>query len=108
MRNVPPFAYSAGQLGATAAFDSRGFHMIRVATTMTLCSLAAAITLALAAPASAQRGGGATATPSAARSVPAETTAAKVRDRNWKAPRTSWGDPSFEGVWSTDDMRSVP
>jgi hypothetical protein len=40
--------------------------------------------------------------------VPAETTAASVRDRNWKAPRTSWGEPSFEGVWSTDDMRSVP
>ena len=30
-----------------------------------------------------------------------------MRDRNWKAPRTSWGDPSFEGVCSTDDMRSV-
>ena len=49
-----------------------------------------------------------TATPSEARAVPAETTAAAVRDSNWKAPRTSWGDPSFEGVWSTDDMRSVP
>jgi hypothetical protein len=29
-------------------------------------------------------------------------------DKNWKAPRTSWGDPSLEGVYSTDDMRSVP
>jgi hypothetical protein len=42
------------------------------------------------------------------RSVAAETTAAAVKDPKWKAPRTSWGDPSFEGQWSTDDMRGVP
>ena len=87
-------------------FDS-GATMVRVATPI-LCTLAAGIAFALAPPASAQRGGGPTATPSAMRAVPAETTAAAVSDRNWKAPRTSWGDPSFEGVWSTDDMRSVP
>jgi hypothetical protein len=46
--------------------------------------------------------------PSALRSVPAETTAAAVADREWRVPRTSWGDPVIEGVWSTDDMRSVP
>ncbi len=46
--------------------------------------------------------------PSALRSVPAETTAAAYVDKNWKAPRTSWGHPSLEGVWSTDDMRGVP
>jgi hypothetical protein len=45
---------------------------------------------------------------SAARSVPAETTAAAYVDKNWKAPRTSWGHPSFEGAWSTDDFRGVP
>jgi hypothetical protein len=53
-------------------------------------------------------GGGPVAVPSSLRSVPAETTAAAVVDPSWKAPRTSWGHPSFEGVWSTDDMRSVP
>ena len=42
------------------------------------------------------------------RSVPAETTAAVVADPSWAVPRTSWGHPSFEGVWSSDDMRSVP
>jgi hypothetical protein len=42
------------------------------------------------------------------RSLPAENTAAAVADRGWKAPRTSWGHPSFEGVWTSDDMRSVP
>lgn len=42
------------------------------------------------------------------RSVPAERTAAAVRDPGWKPPRTSWGEPSFEGVWSTDDMRGIP
>ena len=40
--------------------------------------------------------------------VPAEDTAAAVTDRNWKVPRTSWGDPNLEGIYSTDDMRSVP
>jgi hypothetical protein len=42
------------------------------------------------------------------RPVPAEKSAAAVVDRAWKAPRTSWGHPSLEGIWSTDDMRSVP
>ena len=42
------------------------------------------------------------------RAVPAETLAAAYRDTNWEAPRTSWGDPSLTGVWSTDDLRSVP
>jgi hypothetical protein len=45
---------------------------------------------------------------SAARRVPAETTAAAYVDKGWKAPRTSWGHPSFEGAWSTDDFRGVP
>ncbi len=42
------------------------------------------------------------------RSTPAEEMAAAFRDSNWEAPLTSWGDPSLEGVWSTDDLRSVP
>ncbi|HVS25497.1 MAG TPA: hypothetical protein VMU03_17360, partial [Gammaproteobacteria bacterium] len=46
--------------------------------------------------------------PSALRSVPAETTAAARVDKNWRVPRTSWGHPSLEGVWSTDDLRGVP
>jgi hypothetical protein len=40
--------------------------------------------------------------------VPAETTAAAYVDKSWRPPRTSWGHPSFEGVWSTDDFRGVP
>jgi hypothetical protein len=42
------------------------------------------------------------------RAVPAERTAAAVDNPGWQAPRTSWGHPSFEGVWTSDDMRSVP
>jgi hypothetical protein len=42
------------------------------------------------------------------RSSPAETTAAARVDKSWHAPRTSWGQPSLEGVWSTDDLRGVP
>jgi hypothetical protein len=40
--------------------------------------------------------------------VPAETTAAAYVDKSWRPPRTSWGHPSFEGAWSTDDSRGVP
>jgi hypothetical protein len=47
-------------------------------------------------------------TPSKLRSVPAETTAAKVKDPNWKAPRTAWGAPDLTGIWTSDDMRGVP
>jgi hypothetical protein len=46
--------------------------------------------------------------PSELRSRPAESMAAAVVDPAWKAPRTSWGHPSLDGVWSSDDMRSVP
>ena len=46
-------------------------------------------------------------TPTALRAIAAETTAAKVKDPNWKAPRTAWGHPDLEGVWTSDDMRSV-
>jgi hypothetical protein len=46
-------------------------------------------------------------TPTALRAIPAETTAAKAKDPNWKAPKTAWGHPNLEGVWTSDDMRSV-
>ena len=54
------------------------------------------------------RGGGRGRTPSALRSVPAETTAAKVKDPKWQAPRTPWGHPDLQGTFSTDDMRGIP
>jgi hypothetical protein len=54
------------------------------------------------------RGGGRGMAPSAIRSVPAEQTAAKYKDPNWKAPRTPWGHPDIEGEFSSDDMRGVP
>src|SRR5262245_52318763 len=47
-------------------------------------------------------------TVSALRRVPAETTAAAYVDKSWRPPRTSWGHPSLEGAWSTDDFRGVP
>lgn len=75
---------------------------------MKRAALAAAVVIALTANAGvAQPGSGAGVVPSAMRAAPAETTAAAVTDPDWKAPRTSWGDPSFEGVWSTDDMRGI-
>jgi hypothetical protein len=43
-----------------------------------------------------------------ARAVPAEQTAAAYANPRFKAPRTSWGDPSLEGTYSTDDMRGIP
>lgn len=44
----------------------------------------------------------------AERRTPAEQQTALARNPNWKAPRTSWGDPSIEGTYSTDDMRGIP
>jgi hypothetical protein len=54
------------------------------------------------------RAGGPAIKPSALRSVPAETLAAKFKDPNWKPPRTAWGHPDIEGTWTSDDMRGVP
>ncbi len=42
------------------------------------------------------------------RRVPAEKNAAAYKDRNWSAPKTSWGQPSLQGTWSTDDMHGIP
>ena len=42
------------------------------------------------------------------RAAPAETMAALFKDAQWQPPRTSWGDPSLGGVWTVDDLRSVP
>jgi hypothetical protein len=42
------------------------------------------------------------------RQAPAETTAAARRIKSWTAPKTSWGHPDLGGVWTSDDMRSVP
>ena len=76
----------------------------------TMLSLAAATALGLgyAAPADAQgRGGQPTLTPSKLRAVPAETTAAKVKDPNWKAPYRV-GHPDLSSIWTSDDMRGIP
>ena len=54
------------------------------------------------------RGAGPSMKPSALRAIPAEATAAKAKDPNWKAPRTSWGHPDLEGTWTSDDMRGIP
>ena len=52
--------------------------------------------------------GGALLAPSALRAVPAETRAAKATNPNWTPPRTPWGHPDLQGVWTSDDMRGIP
>jgi len=42
------------------------------------------------------------------RRIPAEKKAAAYSDHNWAGPKTSWGHPSLQGTWSTDDMRGIP
>jgi hypothetical protein len=64
-------------------------------TARTLAILAIALTVT-APPASAQAKGS------------AEASAAKRLDPHWKTPRTAWGHPDLEGIWTTDDMRGVP
>ena len=43
-----------------------------------------------------------------ARRVPAEQQTALYKNPNWKAPRTSWGDPDLAGIYSTDDETGTP
>lgn len=40
--------------------------------------------------------------------IPAEQTAASRTDPDWQPPRTSWGHPDLQGVWTSDEMRLVP
>src|SRR5687768_15996946 len=37
-----------------------------------------------------------------------EASAAKRVNARWKAPRTAWGHPDLEGIWTSDDMRGIP
>jgi hypothetical protein len=82
--------------------------MSRPRSSVTFVCTAAVLGCASPSFAQGRAGGPPTRTPSALRAIPAETTAAKVKDSSWRAPRTAWGHPDLEGVWTSDDMRSVP
>ncbi len=45
---------------------------------------------------------------SPAATVPAEQTAAAATNRNWRAPRFSWGHPNLEGTFTSRDMGGIP
>jgi hypothetical protein len=77
-------------------------------TTIVIRTIGLAFGVVTDAAAQGRAGGPPTRTPSALRSIPAETTAAKVVDPAWRAPKTAWGHPDLEGIWTSDDMRSVP
>jgi hypothetical protein len=38
----------------------------------------------------------------------AEASAAAAVDPKWAPPKTAWGHPDLEGIWTSDDMRAVP
>jgi len=38
----------------------------------------------------------------------ADAQAAARVDPNWAPPKTPWGHPDLQGIWTTDDMRGVP
>jgi hypothetical protein len=66
-------------------------------------ALSVAVGLALLLQAQAQqRSGGPTDV------IPAEQTAAAYNDREWRVPRFSWGDPNFEGTFTSRDMSGIP
>ena len=79
-------------------------------TRRTSTIFAAAAVLAASAPAAllAQPPAAESVELSEARRTPAEQQAAAYKDKNWTAPRTSWGHPNLQGTWSTDDMRGIP
>ena len=68
----------------------------RVFTGVVIPAVCGLLVLAYGIPASAQAKGS------------ADAAAAKRVDPHWKAPRTAWGHPDLEGIWTTDDMRGVP
>jgi len=37
----------------------------------------------------------------------AEASAAIRMNPKWKAPRTPWGHPDLQGIWTSDDMHGV-
>lgn len=65
----------------------------------------AILALAVTGAATAQDNAGAEA---GKRSKPAEKTAAAYQNPDWEPPKTAWGHPDLQGVWTSDDMRSVP
>jgi acetyl-CoA C-acetyltransferase len=69
---------------------------------------AAASAVVVIVPAIALAQAPAAAKPSETRQVPAETTAAARKNKNWAPPKTAWGHPDLQGIWTSDDMRSVP
>ncbi len=70
--------------------------------------LAAALAASLPGTLLAQAPSAASAELPQSREVPAEQTAAAYVNPRWTAPKTSWGHPSLEGTYSTDDMRGIP
>ena len=38
----------------------------------------------------------------------AEASAAAFANPKWTGPKTAWGHPELEGIWTSDDMRGVP
>ncbi|HUQ53105.1 MAG TPA: hypothetical protein VM692_12850 [Gammaproteobacteria bacterium] len=40
--------------------------------------------------------------------VPAEQTAAAATNKNWRAPKFSWGHPNLEGTFTSRDMGGIP
>jgi hypothetical protein len=88
-------------VGAAAARSSRcanlgamfsgAIHRI-----VAIIGVSTAAALAWPAPAAAQAKGS------------ADSTAAARVQRSWTPPRTAWGHPDLQGIWTTDDMRGIP
>ena len=38
----------------------------------------------------------------------AKAPAIQAPDASWKVPRTPWGHPDLQGVWTSDDLQGVP
>src|SRR6185312_16868282 len=39
---------------------------------------------------------------------PKSAQASKAAAKGFATPKTPWGDPDLQGVWTTDDMLSIP
>src|SRR5215204_1848630 len=73
-----------------------GFLILRgVRSALCISAICLGLVMAGAVPAAAQARGS------------ADAAAAMRVNPHWKAPRTAWGHPDLEGIWTSDDMRGV-
>jgi hypothetical protein len=73
-----------------------------------LTAMVAFVALAVSPVAAQDRPNAAAASRTPVPAVGAKATSAKTAAKSWTAPKTPWGDPDIEGVWTSDAALGIP